>query len=120
MALRKKKRGTTHLYLVGAIAVLTILTSSVLLTAMHSFAQSARMKETFQCLQLSRAGIVLAKSRLEENPDYTGEGPVALSKGEFQVTVKRAEGRIVIISTGYFPNVEKPRRIRTLEREYMP
>ena len=112
-----KRRGTTALYLVGAMAVLTILSTTALFTGAQTFAQSARMKETLQGLQLARAGLALARHRLEKNPDYSGEGPVSLSKGEFIIKVESRGTVRTIISTGYFPNVQKPRQIRRLTRE---
>ena len=112
------RRGTTMLYMVGAMAVLTIQTTSVLYTSMRTFAQSARMKETLQALQLARAGVTLARYRLKKNPDYQGEGPVSLAKGECGIRIERKEGKIVIHATGYFPSARKPRVIRRISREW--
>ncbi len=111
---KNHSQATTLLYLVGAMAVLTLLTTSVLLTATRTFVQSARMKETLQVLHLAQAGLALGTYRLQENSDYTGEGPIALAKGEFDVRIERTGGRLRIVATGYFPNARKPRQIRRL------
>jgi hypothetical protein len=111
-----KRKGTTALYMIGIIAVLGILCTSVLTTSMHSFRTSVKMKETLQALHLARAGIVLAEEKLKKNPEYKGEGPVKSGRGEIEIRIKIINEQKIIVSTGYFPSKKKARQQRVIRR----
>ena len=115
---KRNTRGTTLIYMLGIMAVLTITTTGAIMTAGESFHRAAGMKETFQCLHLARAGLKLGLERLRLDPEYKGEGPVALTKGEFVIEVRDTPEGKRIFATGYFPNSTKPRKFRTLHTKW--
>jgi type II secretory pathway component PulK len=111
------KKGTSVLFMVGAIAVLTILCTSLLTTSMQGFRTSVKMKESLQAIHLAKAGIVLAREKLKTDTEYKKESLVKLAKGEMEIRVEIINEKKVIVSTGYFPGKHNMRQMKIL-KEY--
>ncbi len=114
----KSRRATSALYMTGAIAVLTILCTSLLTTSMQSFRSSVKMKENLQAIHLAKAGIKLGREKIRKNPEYEGDPLIKLKKGELEIHLEIINEKKVIVSTGYFPDKKSMRQMKVLNREF--
>lgn len=60
--MKLNKKGTTYLFLVGAIAVIIIISITLLSTATADFRNAIFLKRSIQCYNLAEAGIIVALS----------------------------------------------------------